>query len=224
MGLTENLENIRTRIAQACARVNRNPKEVKLLAVTKSVDEEMLAKLAQAGVKSFGENRIQQARTRLKLFPDIEWHFIGSLQTNKVRYCKDFTLIHSLDRLNLAEALNRRAQQWNKQVNVLVQVNISGEESKHGVKPSETLSFVKTISEQFPNLNIKGLMGMAPYGSPESTRPYFKTLANLQKQIADETDLQPTVLSMGMSNDFEIAIEEGATLIRVGTALFEGEA
>lgn len=224
VGLSENLRNIRTRIAQACERVNRDPEEVKLLAVTKEVDNDMLYKLEQAGVSCFGENRIQQARTRLDLFPNIEWHFIGSLQTNKVRYCKDFSLIHSLDRLNLAKALSRRAEQWNQSFDVLVQVNIGGEKSKHGIKPIETVSFVKKIKNEFPNIRIKGLMGMAPFGKPEEARPSFRKLAQLQQDIITETSLNPSILSMGMSNDFEIAIEEGATLIRVGTALFEGEA
>ncbi len=222
MDLKLNLLNIQKRITQACERAGRHPDEVTLLAVSKYVSDEAVESLARLGVKSFGESRIQQARNRLERFPDLNWHFIGSLQTNKVKYAQGFSLIHSLDRLALAQEVNARAQQWNGMVDMLIQVNISEEISKHGVPLDQLNEFASRLSE-FANINVRGLMGMAPFVVASETRSYFRRLNELQEELKLLTNWSMDILSMGMSNDFEIAIEEGSTLIRVGTALFGEE-
>ncbi len=223
MNLSQNLEIIRSRIDQACARVNRNPKSVKLIAVTKSVDDATVKQLIELGLNSFGENRVQLAKRRSEAFPQSDWHLIGTLQTNKVKYCRNFSLIHSLDRVKLAEELNKYAVRWDKQVDVLIQVNISNEASKHGLKPNEVIEFAKLVTEEYTSLNICGLMGMAPFVEPAAVRPYFRALAQLHEQLKREVKEDADILSMGMSNDFEVAIEEGATMVRIGSALFTEE-
>lgn len=223
MNLSQNLEIIRSRIDQACARVNRNPKSVKLIAVTKSVDDATVKQLIELGLNSFGENRVQLAKRRSEAFPQSDWHLIGTLQTNKVKYCRNFSLIHSLDRVKLAEELNKYAIRWDKQVDVLIQVNISNEASKHGLKPNEVIEFAKLVTEEYTSLNICGLMGMAPFVEPAAVRPYFRALAQLHEQLKREVKEDADILSMGMSNDFEVAIEEGATMVRIGSALFTEE-
>ncbi|NLM68844.1 MAG: YggS family pyridoxal phosphate-dependent enzyme [Firmicutes bacterium] len=223
MNLSQNLEIIRSRIDQACARVNRDPKSVKLIAVTKSVDDATVKQLIELGLNSFGENRVQLAKRRSEAFPQSDWHLIGTLQTNKVKYCRNFSLIHSLDRVKLAEELNKYAVRWDKQVDVLIQVNISNEASKHGLKPNEVIEFAKLVTEEYTSLNICGLMGMAPFVEPAAVRPYFRALAQLHEQLKREVKEDADILSMGMSNDFEVAIEEGATMVRIGSALFTEE-
>ena len=223
MNLSQNLEIIRSRIDQACARVNRDPKSVKLIAVTKSVDDATVKQLIELGLNSFGENRVQLAKRRSEAFPQSDWHLIGTLQTNKVKYCRNFSLIHSLDRVKLAEELNKYAVRWDKQVDVLIQVNISNEASKHGLKPNEVIEFAKLVTEEYTSLNICGLMGMAPFVETAAVRPYFRALAQLHEQLKREVKEDADILSMGMSNDFEVAIEEGATMVRIGSALFTEE-
>ncbi|NMB39158.1 MAG: YggS family pyridoxal phosphate-dependent enzyme [Firmicutes bacterium] len=223
MDLSFNLSTVRTRIAQACARVGRDPKSVKLLAVTKAVSDDVVAELLRLGISSFGENRVQQGRKRAELFPQADWHLIGSLQTNKVKHCQDFSLIHSLDRLKLAEELNSRAVKWQKSVDVLIQVNISREASKHGLPVEKVCEFAKRVTQEFEYLNLCGLMGMAPFTEPEKTRNCFRELADLQQELKVKVKPDLEVLSMGMSNDFEVAVEEGSTLVRIGSALFKGE-
>lgn len=223
MNLSQNLEIIRSRIDQVCARVNRDPKSVKLIAVTKSVDDATVKQLIELGLNSFGENRVQLAKRRSEAFPQSDWHLIGTLQTNKVKYCRNFSLIHSLDRVKLAEELNKYAVRWDKQVDVLIQVNISNEASKHGLKPNEVIEFAKLVTEEYTSLNICGLMGMAPFVEPAAVRPYFRALAQLHEQLKREVKEDADILSMGMSNDFEVAIEEGATMVRIGSALFTEE-
>ena len=223
MNLSQNLEWYRSSIDQACARVNRDPKSVKLIAVTKSVDDATVKQLIELGLNSFGENRVQLAKRRSEAFPQSDWHLIGTLQTNKVKYCRNFSLIHSLDRVKLAEELNKYAVRWDKQVDVLIQVNISNEASKHGLKPNEVIEFAKLVTEEYTSLNICGLMGMAPFVEPAAVRPYFRALAQLHEQLKREVKEDADILSMGMSNDFEVAIEEGATMVRIGSALFTEE-
>lgn len=223
MGLSKNIATIQARIGQACIRANRDPNEVKLIAVTKTVDIDTVDKLRKLGLSEFGENRIQSARAKTGAFPDSKWHFIGTLQTNKVKYCQNFSLIHSLDRLNLAREIDKRARQWGKVMDVLLQVNISEEDSKHGLAINQVLDFAKRVEQDFSWINLRGLMGMAPYVEADHTREYFKRLADLYNEIKSRVNSEVDVLSMGMSNDFEIAIEEGATLVRIGSALFEGE-
>lgn len=223
MGLRENLQSVTNKITQACNKTGRDPKAVKLMAVTKNVDTDTVKELINLGQTLFGENRVQQLRKRMKIFPDVEWHLIGTLQRNKVRYCRDVRLIHSLDRIELAEKLNVKAAKWQQPVNVLIQVNISNEKSKHGVEESEAEDFVQKIVKDYTFVNIQGLMGMAPHIEAEKTRVYFQKLAGLQKKLQKTVRPDLHVLSMGMSNDFEVAVEEGSTLIRVGSALYKGE-
>jgi pyridoxal phosphate enzyme (YggS family) len=223
MGIQANLASVRQRLGQAAQRRGVDASAVKILGVTKYVGEEEIRELLAAGLTCLGENRIQQAEQRLKLFPEAEWHFIGHLQTNKVRFCKDFALIHSLDRFRLAQALDNRAEQWGKIQKVLVQVNMSGEDSKHGLAPEQVRSFVEKVSLECPNLDIRGLMTMAPFIAAEETRPIFRQTKELYDQLQQELGLAWDTLSMGMTNDFEVAVEEGATLVRIGSALFAKE-
>lgn len=222
MSLEKNVFTLQKRIAKACKRVGRNPNEVKILAVSKYANDQAVGELSQLGIHAFGENRIQQARKRLDLFPALEWHFIGSLQTNKVKYCQGFSMIHSLDRWALANEVNQRSQQWGRRMDMLLQVNISGEASKHGLAPKDVLPFAQEL-QTLRFIRIRGLMGMAPYIQAEQTRPYFQLLKGIQEEMTKTLGGNFDVLSMGMSNDYAVAIEEGATLIRVGTTLFGEE-
>lgn|SRR5690554_7159776 len=224
MNIVRNVALIKERIANACARAHRGTDEVKLLAVTKYAPEEAVQELLNAGIQCLGESRVQQAVKRIHKFgPEVEWHLIGSLQTNKVKYCRNFSLIHSLDRWRLAEELDLRARQWGKRQDVLVQVNIGGEDTKHGLAPEDTLEFVRKVKDECPHIRTRGLMVMAPYIAPEETRPYFRRTRELYERVKRELNLDWDTLSMGMSGDFEVAVEEGATLVRIGSALFGEE-
>lgn len=223
MDLEHNLKVIRTRIAQACARAKRDPDSVELVAVTKTASDTMVERLIKLGQHSLGENRAKAGHLRSEHFPQAKWHLIGPLQSNKIKYCRNFDLIHSLERLKIAQLLNEKAKEWDKQVNVLIQVNISGESVKHGIRPEETLSFARSLIDDCPNLNLRGLMGMAPHVKPEETRPYFRALSDLHAELRAVVKPDADILSMGMSNDFEVAVEEGATIVRIGTALFMEE-
>ncbi|OUM96553.1 MAG: YggS family pyridoxal phosphate enzyme [Firmicutes bacterium ZCTH02-B6] len=220
----ENLARIRGRISAAAERVGRDPADVTLIAVTKNVDAATVQQAVAAGVADIGENRVQEARAKFPFLPaGVRRHMIGHLQTNKVKQCLElFDVIHSLDRWSLAEAVSRRAQALGTVVPVLVQVNVAGEETKHGLAPGEVLSFVRMVAE-LPGLAIRGLMTMAPLvDDPEAARPVFRELRRLADQVADAgiRGVSMEWLSMGMSNDFEMAVEEGATMVRIGTSLF----
>lgn len=223
MGIKDNLADVQARIRQAAQRAGRSEAEITLLGVTKYASDQEVQELLEAGLDVFGENRIQQARGRVERFPEAQWHFIGRLQTNKVRYCRQFQLIHSLDRWALAEALNARAEKWGKVQDVLIQVNVSGEESKTGVEPGELVPFAKRVLRECPSLNVRGLMTMAPFLDQEAVRPYFREAKHLYDQLQSDLGVCWDTLSMGMTNDFEVAIEEGATLVRIGSALFAKE-
>lgn len=223
MGIKDNLTDVQARIRQAAQRAGRSEADITLLGVTKYVSDQEVQELLEAGLTVFGENRIQQARGRLERFPEAQWHFIGRLQTNKVRYCRQFQLIHSLDRWELAEALNARAEKWGKAQDVLIQINVSGEASKTGLEPEELLPFAKRVLQECPSLSVRGLMTMAPFLEPEEVRPYFREAKRLYNQLQAELGVYWDTLSMGMTNDFEVAIEEGATLVRIGSALFAKE-
>jgi pyridoxal phosphate enzyme (YggS family) len=218
----ENLTTIQQRINHACSKVNRNPDEIKLVAVTKYVSVEKANVAIQAGVSHIGENRDDGLLEKKKQLGDEpNWHFIGSLQTRKVKnIINEVDYIHSLDRVSLAEEINKRA---NHIVKCFVQVNTSGEASKHGMSPDDVVPFIKELAS-FQNIQVVGLMTMAPNTDDESLiRECFTRLRELKKEV-QALDLQYAKceeLSMGMSNDFELAIEEGATFIRVGTSLFE---
>jgi PLP dependent protein len=220
MKVIENLKAIQENILQACAKSNRNPNEVKIIAVTKYVSIERAKEALEAGIVNLGENYDQGLIDKWEVLQDKpKWHFIGSLQTRKVKGIIDkVDYIHSLDRPSLAKEINKRA---NKKIKCFVQVNVSGEESKHGLAPQEVVDFIKTIQD-YPNIEVDGLMTMAPHTDDESLlRHCFRTLKSLQIEVQQlKLEFAPcTELSMGMSNDYAIAVEEGATLVRIGTAL-----
>lgn len=223
--IKENIENIRKRIADAAQRVGRDTDDIKLISVTKTVDIDKVEEAIEAGSLDAGENKPQElARKYDVLGNKIRWHQIGSLQTNKVKYIIDkVCMIHSLDREGLAEEIDKRASKINRVIDCLVQVNISGEESKHGMTREEVEPFIRLVSEKYHNIKIKGLMTMAPFDAErDEIRKVFRNLKELSEEINNMNieNVDMTELSMGMTNDFEIAIEEGATMVRVGTAIF----
>lgn len=224
MKVSENLEVIQKQIAEACKKANRSPDEVKVIAVTKYVSAERAQEAMEAGVLNLGENRDEGLLEKVNRMKDKPvWHFIGTLQTRKVKNIIDHvTYIHSLDRLSLAKEINKRAS---AKVNCLIQVNAAAEESKHGLKPEEVSDFISELKD-YPNILVSGLMTMAPNTQDEQViRNCFKTLRQLREEIKDlQLEYAPcTELSMGMSNDFEIAVEEGSTMVRIGTALVGNE-
>jgi PLP dependent protein len=224
MKVADNLINIRQQISNACRKVNRTPEEVKLIAVTKYVSTDRANEALEAGIINLGENRDDGLLTKWEVLGDKPiWHFIGTLQTRKVKNIIDkVEYIHSLDRISLAEEINKRAT---KKMKCLVQVNVSQEDSKHGLAPEEVINFIESL-RPFENISIEGLMTMAPLTDNEEKLRYcFQELKVLRDKIKNcNFEFAPcTELSMGMSNDFEVAIEEGATMIRIGTALV-GEA
>jgi pyridoxal phosphate enzyme (YggS family) len=221
--ISANIDSIRQRIAAAAKRANRDPLSIKLMAVTKTVEPERIGKAIEAGLIMLGENYVQEAKDKIAAIGDVaQWHMIGHLQTNKAKYAvKLFDCVHSVDRLELAQELNKRAGQINRRLNILIEVN-SGEESKSGIQKSQALELVSHVA-LLPNLIVSGLMTMAPYSdNPEDSRPYFKALRDLRDDInnAGIAGISMDELSMGMTDDFEVAIEEGATIIRVGRAIF----
>ena len=222
--ISSNVSLIRQRMEVACSRCGRDPQSVRLMAVSKTVTPERIRQALDAGVTLLGENYVQEAREKIPAIGHIaEWHMIGHLQTNKVKYVVNlFDWIHSVDRLELARELNKRAGQNNRRLNVLIEVNVSGEESKSGIKATQALELVRQVS-LLTHINLCGLMTMPPYSdNPENSRPYFQALRKLRDDIsaADIPGIRMDELSMGMTDDFEVAIEEGATIIRVGRAIF----
>ncbi len=222
--IAANINSIRQRISAAAVRCQRQPDSIKLLAVTKTVSAERVEEAIAAGITSFGENYVQEAKEKIALLDKrVEWHMIGYLQTNKAKYVVNlFDYIHSVDRMELAGELNKRAGLINKKINVLIEINISGEKTKSGISAVQAIELIKDISF-LENVSVKGLMTMAPYSdNPENSRPYFSALRNLQDKIIREgiEGIQMNELSMGMTDDFEIAIEEGATIVRIGRAIF----
>lgn len=224
MDIAANINKIRQRMNAAAARCQRNPNSIKLLAVTKTVSPEIVGKAIDAGLTEFGENYVQEAKEKIASIEQrIKWHMIGHLQTNKAKYAVNlFDYIHSIDRMELAKEINKKAGQISRKINVLIEINVSGEKTKNGITPVDAFGLIKEISS-LGNISVKGLMTMAPYSdNPENSRPYFSELRKLQKIIAGEEipGIQMDELSMGMTDDFEIAIEEGATIVRVGRAIF----
>lgn len=225
--ILDNLQAVHHRIALACKRSGRHPSDVQLIAVTKYVSLDVMRVAVQLGLTHIGENRWQDAKPKWEaLQPQGTWHFIGHLQTNKVKdIVGKFSYIHALDRLSLAQAIDKVAQQLGIQVHVFIQVNVSGESTKFGLHPQELFSFAADL-RSFEHLHIAGLMTMAPHESDaESTRPIFRQLRLLRDQLNQQAILPYDVqhLSMGMSNDFEIAIEEGATWIRLGSVILSNQ-
>lgn len=222
MGVRENLAHIQSKISDACQKVNRSPEEVSIVAVTKYVTISRAEEAIQAGIQNLGENRLEGAMEKYEMLGDkAEWHFIGNLQSRKVKeMIHAYQYIHSLDRASLAKELNKRCEPG-QSIKCFVQVNVSGEETKSGLHPNEVVDFIKAL-DKYPAVNVIGLMTMAPYEEdPEKVRPVFQQLRELRDNVkAENLEHAPCKeLSMGMSNDFEIAIEEGATFIRLGTSL-----
>lgn len=216
MSIEQNVTNLQSRIATACEKAGRSPEEVTLIAVSKTVQSSAIETAFNAGVRDFGESRVQETKPKIeqlqRLKPGITWHMVGHLQTNKAKTAADiFDIIHSVDSLKLAETLNYCSP---KRLPILIQINISAEASKGGFMLSEVEEAVKQIG-RLPNLDIQGLMTIAPWvDNAEEVRPIFRQM----RQLRDALGLKH--LSMGMSDDFEVAIEEGATLVRIGRAIF----
>ena len=222
MSLAENLNSIQQRIRAACERTGRAPDSVTLLAVSKTHPPEAIRESVACGQFLFGENKIQEAKAKIPLcLGKSRWHFIGHLQSNKVRDAVElFQMIQGVDSLSLAREINKRCEQAAKTMPVLLEVNVAGESSKFGYAPERLLAELIELNS-LPKIEIHGLMAIPPYTTdPEKARPYFKRLRELKERAEAALGAPLPELSMGMSGDFEIAIEEGATLVRVGTALF----
>ena len=222
--IKNNLEIIKEKIKKATLKTNRNPEEIKLVAVTKTATIEQIKEAISAGVKIIGENKVQEAKEKYQILSaDIEWHLVGHLQTNKVKYAIEiFDLIHSVDSIKLAKEIDKRSLQFGMITNVLVEVNVSGEETKYGIKAEEVEPFLKEISE-FSRIKVRGLMTIAPIAEDkEEVRPYFRKLRKLFEKIKIENmkNIRMDYLSMGMTEDFEVAIEEGANMVRIGRGIF----
>ncbi len=222
MNFAENLNSIQQRITAACARAGRGLNSVTLLAVSKSHPPESIQTAVACGQIFFGENKVQEAKAKIPLSPSkARWQFIGHLQSNKVRDAVElFEMIQGVDSLAIAQEISKRAEQAGKTMPILVEVNVAGEGSKFGYQPEKLLAELDALSA-LPRIEIHGLMAIPPYSPvPEKTRPYFQRLRELKVQAEKILGYPLPQLSMGMSGDFEIAIEEGATIVRVGTALF----
>jgi hypothetical protein len=221
----ENLEILRKRIQNACRRCNRRPEDILLVGVTKTFGPETVRQAISVGLLDVGENYVQELIDKRKLVTDetVRWHFIGHLQSNKVKYLAGFIhLIHAVDNDSVAEEIQKRGEKAGRTIDVLVEVHTTDEATKYGVKPGETVELVKRIS-RFDHLRVQGLMTMGPFSDdPNDSRPSFQQVAELKKSIIREGIEKVTMehLSMGMSHDFEVGIEEGATIIRIGTAIF----
>lgn len=220
----ENLKEVEEKITAACERAGRDRNEVTLIAVSKTKPMEMIEEAYSAGKRDFGENKAQEMKEKHDALPDdIKWHFIGHLQTNKIKYIIGRTcLIHSVDSLHLAEAIEKECVKRNTHVDILVEVNVAQEASKFGLKLEDTLELVRQISK-LEHLHIRGLMTIAPFvEDPEENRSIFRQLKQLSVDIGakniDNVDM--SVLSMGMTGDYQVAVEEGATHVRVGTGIF----
>jgi pyridoxal phosphate enzyme (YggS family) len=222
VGLQDNLNSIQQRILAACNRCDRAPDSVTLLAVSKTHPPETILAAADCGQLLFGENKIQEAKAKIPLCPGkCRWHFIGHLQSNKVRDAVElFGMIQSVDSLTLAREINKRCEQAAKKIPVLLEVNVAGEASKSGYQPEELLTELKELNK-LPRIEIQGLMTVPPWAPEmEKVRPHFRRLRELKLQCEEILGAPLPHLSMGMSGDFEVAIEEGATVVRIGTALF----
>ncbi|MCD7868527.1 MAG: YggS family pyridoxal phosphate-dependent enzyme [Clostridiales bacterium] len=222
--LTDNYTQVLKNIEAACRRAGRDPEEVTLIAVSKTKPVEMLQEVYNAGARVFGENKVQEIMDKYDQMPsDVRWHMIGHLQRNKVKYIVDrVAMIHSVDSVRLAQAIEQEAARKGVTVPVLVEVNVGEEESKFGLSVKEVLPFVEETSA-YPHLRISGLMTIAPYvEDPEDNRAIFRTLKKLSVDIAGKNidNVSMSVLSMGMTGDYQVAVEEGATMVRVGTGIF----
>jgi len=223
--IAENLKNLQKRIEQACQKCGRRREDVRLIAVSKTFPPEMIKEAEAAGQTDFGENYVQELQEKNKVLSDlpIQWHFIGHLQSNKVKYIADYIhLIHSVDNLVLGKEIDRRAGRCGRVQDILVEVHTTDEATKFGIQPAHAISLIKDLSS-LPNLRVCGLMTMGPFSdNPDDSRPSFRQVVELKRQVESEGFDRVSMqhLSMGMTHDFEVAIEEGATLVRIGTAIF----
>jgi len=220
----DNVARIRERIAEAALRRGRDPSGVRLMAVTKTVDDSRIGEALAAGVDILGENYVQEAKRKIEILGrKVEWHFVGHLQSNKARYAvRLFDLIHSVDRSGLAAELDRRSDRAGVVTPVLIQVSLGGEETKGGVLPEDALTLVREVAAM-KHLSVRGLMTMPPwFDDPEEARPFFRALREMGERVRELVipGVSMEELSMGMTQDYEVAVEEGATIVRVGRALF----
>lgn len=224
MNIDDNLRHIREVMAEAARRSGRPVSAIRLMAVAKTVDDDRILAAIRAGVEIIGENYVQEAKRKIeKLGKAIEWHLIGRLQTNKAKVAVHlFDMIHSVDRLELAAELDRRARVAGRVIPILIEVNVGGEESKSGIPLDSTPELLRLVAP-LENLSIRGLMTMPPwFDDPEESRPYFRALRELRDRIAGEAipRVEMRELSMGMTDDYAVAIEEGATIVRIGRGIF----
>ncbi len=222
MSFADNLATIQQQIRAACAHAGRDAQSVMLLAVSKTQPAEMIDEAVSSGQIFFGENKVQEAKAKIPLSPGkARWHFIGHLQSNKARDAVElFEMVHSVDSLNLAREISKRCEQAAKDMPILLEVNVAGESSKFGDPPEQLLAELKELNS-LPRIILQGLMAVPPYATePEKSRPHFRRLRELKARCEEILGAPLPHLSMGMSGDFEVAIEEGATIVRVGTALF----
>lgn len=222
--IRENLETVKKKIADACKRAGRSRDEVTLIAVSKTKPVSMIEEVIDTGIHDFGENKVQELAAKYEVLPkDLQWHLIGHLQTNKVKYIVDkVVMIHSVDSFKLAEQIEKEAAKNNIICNILIEVNIANEETKFGVMAEEVYSLILEIAK-LKHVRIKGLMTIAPFvDNPEKNREHFRKLRQLNIDINSKNidNVSMKVLSMGMTGDYEVAIEEGATMVRVGTGIF----
>lgn len=222
--IRENLKIVQNEIQAACSRTNRDPSQITLIAVSKTKPVSALQEAYDAGVRDFGENKVQELMDKQPQLPDdIRWHMIGHLQRNKVKYIiGKVAMIHSVDSLRLAEEISRESKRQGVETDILIEVNIAGEESKYGISSMEAPELIEKIAK-LPGIHVRGLMTIAPYTEvPEKNRPYFDKLTQLSVDITGKNidNVSMNVLSMGMTGDYSVALEEGATCIRVGTGIF----
>ncbi len=222
--IQENIKLVEENIKKACEKVGRDVNEVTLIAVSKTKPYTAIEEALPTGVKDYGENKVQELCDKYEILPkDIKWHMIGHLQRNKVKYLAGkASLIHSVDSIRLAEQIEKEYAKADEIANILIEVNMAQEESKFGITSEETEQLVREIAK-FPHIRIKGLMTIAPYtDNPESNRVYFRNMKKLSVDIENKNidNVSMSVLSMGMTGDYQVAVEEGATLVRVGTGIF----
>jgi len=223
-GIADRLRSVQDRIARAAEGVERDPSTIELVAVSKTKTTAEVREAVEAGARAFGENYVQELlRKREEIGDTVDWHYIGHLQTNKAKYLVPFcALIHSVDSAKLATEIDRRAREHNRRQPILIEVRLSGEDTKFGIDAGEVVSLAQAVRE-LPGVDLRGLMVMPPFAEdPEASRPYFVRLRGLQDALC-EAGIPPencSQLSMGMTGDFEVAVEEGATIVRVGTAIF----
>lgn len=222
--IKNNVNAVEAKIIAACERSGRKREDVTLIAVSKTKPVSAIYEVMETGIKDYGENKVQELCDKIETITEpLNWHMIGHLQRNKVKYIVDkVSMIHSVDSLRLAEQIQQEASKKNVDVDILIEVNVAEEDSKFGLSTEEVIDMVRSISK-FPNVHIKGLMTVAPFtDNPEDNRPYFRNLKQLAVDIDGENidNVTMSVLSMGMTGDYEVAIEEGATMVRVGTGIF----